>query len=458
MDGASWLERRFRLAERNSTPSTELRAAIATFVVMAYIIFVNPTILSGVTDIAGERLPFSAVMTVTCLSAGCLCILMGWLQMSLSPWRPGMGLNAVVAYQLVGQMKLTWPQAMTVIFVEGLIILLLVVTRFRTAVMKAIPVSQKRALAAGIGMFIALIGFVNSGMVTRGQGTVVTLGRPSGLRVLVFVLGFLLMGWMMIRKVRGALVFGILLTSAVAVLLNLSVGGGNAFGPSAKLSSNWFEFGQGFVGNDAIFGRLDFRFFHVLGLSTALLVIFSVMLSDFFDTMGTVVGLGKEVGLLDHEQFRGIHRVLLVDSLGAVFGGFANSSSNTTYIESAAGISEGGRTGLTAVLVGLFFLGAIFLSPAAAIVPPEATAPGLILVGLLMMTVVQDWTNYGEAIPAFITWLGMPFTYSITNGIGAGFITYTALKILTGKAREVHSLMYLSTAGFVIYFSFPAGP
>ena len=214
-----------------------------------------------------------------------------------------------------------------------------------------------------------------------------------------------------------------------------------------------FGLGYGLRGEGAIFGRLDFEVFRKLGIPTAAMVIFSVMLSDFFDTMGTAVALGQKAGFIDRQgKFRGIHRVLL-----AVFGGFFNSSSNTLYIESAAGISEGGRTGLTAVFVGLFFVSAILLSPAASVIPAEAIAPCLILVGLMMMTIVQDipWTSYEEAIPAFVTLLLMPFTYSITNGIGAGFIAYTLLKLTTGKVREPHPLLLLAATAFLVYFCLP---
>jgi AGZA family xanthine/uracil permease-like MFS transporter len=453
-----WLERRFRLSLRDTSVATEFRAAVATFMVMAYIIFANAGILGTLADSRGESLAFPAVLTVTCLSAGCLCILMGLFANVPFALAPGMGLNAVVTFQLVGQMKLTWPQAMTIVFVEGTLILLLVLTRFREAVMNAIPLSQKRAIGAGIGMFIALIGFVNSGLVVQGKGTVVALGSPSGLRMIVFVIGFLVMGWLLVRRVPGALVMGILMASLAAVALNLTFGQGRAFGAAAVLPTHGFGLGYGLRGEGAIFGRLDFEVFRKLGLPTAAMVIFSVMLSDFFDTMGTAVALGQKAGFIDRQgKFRGIHRVLLVDSLGAIFGGFCNSSSNTLYIESAAGISEGGRTGLTAVFVGLFFVSAILLSPVASVIPAEATAPSLILVGLMMMTIVQDipWTSYEEAIPAFVTLLLMPFTYSITNGIGAGFIAYTLLKLTTGKVRELHPLLLLAATAFLVYFCLP---
>jgi AGZA family xanthine/uracil permease-like MFS transporter len=407
-----WLEQRFRLSLRDSSVAIEFRAAVATFMVMAYIIFANASILGTLADSRGENLAFPAVLTVTCLSAGCLCILMGLFADVPFALAPGMGLNAVVTFQLVGQMKLTWPQAMTVVFMEGSLILLLVLTRFREAVMNAIPLSLKRAIGAGIGIFIALIGFVNSGLVVQGKGTIVAMGTPSGLRILVFMIGFLVTGWLLIRRVPGALVIGILLASVAAVTLNLAFGQRRAFGAAAVLPTYGFGLGYGLWGDGAIFGRLDFGVFKTLGLPTAAMVIFSVMLSDFFDTMGTAVALGQKAGFIDREgKFRRVHRVLLVDSLGAIFGGFCNSSSNTLYIESAAGIGEGGRTGLTAVFVGLFFLSAILLSPVASVIPAEATAPSLILVGLMMMTIVQDipWTSYEEAIPAFIHFAADPF-------------------------------------------------
>ena len=298
---SGWLKQRFRLSLRETSLAIEFRAAVATFMVMAYIIFANASILGTLADSGGERLPFPAVLTVTCLSAGCLCILMGLFANVPFALAPGMGLNAVVTFQLVGQMKLTWPQAMTIVFMEGTLILLLVLTRFREAVMNAIPLSLKRAIGAGIGMFLALIGFVNSGLVVQGKGTVVTLGSPSGLRSLVFVIGFLVMGWLLIRRVPGALVMGILLASVAAVTLNLAFGQGRAFGGAGVLPTHGFGLGYGLWGEGAIFGRLDFGVFRTLGLPTAAMVIFSVMLSDFFDTMGTVVALGQRAGFIDRE-------------------------------------------------------------------------------------------------------------------------------------------------------------
>jgi len=448
----------FRFSERATDTNTEVRAGITTFMVMAYIIFVNPLILSygGIQGLEGRGLPFPATLTVTCLTAGLLSIAMGLWSNYPFALAPGMGLNAVVAFELVAGRGLTWPQAMTVIFLEGVIIGVLVLTRFREAVMDAIPMGLKRAIGVGIGLFIAFIGFFNSGFVVKPASSAlpVGLGTLNTIPVLTFGVGLILSVWLMARRTRGALLWGILLTTVVAIILNAFTGWkafpvpGWAQIPTAIFQSPDFS----------TFGRIDFGFFAKLGVVTAVLVTFSVMLSDFFDTMGTVVGIGGEGKFLDEKgNLPGINRVLLVDSLGAAFGGVANSSSNTTYIESAAGVAEGGRTGFTSVVVGVLFLLAMFLAPIAGVIPPQATAPALIIVGFYMMTIVRDipWSDYEVAIPAFVTMLAMPFTRSITNGIGAGFVTYTAVKVLRGKSNQVHWMMYAASIAFLIYFLLP---
>jgi len=448
----------FRFSERATTLSTEVRAGITTFMVMAYIIFVNPQILSyaGIQGLEGKGLLFPATLTVTCLTAGLLSIAMGLWSNYPFALAPGMGLNAVVAFELVASRGLTWPQAMTVIFLEGVVIALLVLTRFREAVMDAIPMSLKRAIGVGIGLFIAFIGFFNSGFVVKPTANAlpVGLGTLSGIPILTFAIGFVLSVWLMARRTRGALLWGILLTTVVAIVLNAFTGWKAFAIPGvARIPTQIFE-----TPNFSTFGRIDFGFFASLGAVTAVLVTFSIMLSDFFDTMGTVIGIGGEGKFLDEKgKLPRINRVLLVDSLGAVFGGFANSSSNTTYIESAAGVAEGGKTGFTSVVVGVLFLLAMFLAPIAGVIPPQATAPALIIVGFYMMTIVKDlpWGDYEEAIPAFVTMLAMPFTWSITNGIGAGFVTYTAVKLLRGKGGQVHWMMYLASLAFVVYFLLP---
>jgi len=457
MTGA--VERFFRVPERSTDLGTEIRAGLTTFMVMAYIIFVNPIVLGyvGVAGLDGKGLPFAATLTATCLTAGLLSILMGVATNYPLALAPGMGLNAVVAFELVAGRGLTWPQAMTVVFLEGLVITLLVLTRFREAVMDAVPVSLKQAIGVGIGLFIAFIGFFTAGFVVKpASGPLpVALGSFGGLPSVVFLLGFVLTAWLMARRVRGALLLGIVGTTLIAILLNGAVAGWQGFPTpgAARIPAavvQWPDF--------STFGRLDFGLVAKLGVLTAVLATFSIMLSDFFDTMGTIIGVGGKAGFLDRQgRLPGANRVLLVDSLGALFGGVANASSNTTYIESAAGVAEGGRTGLVAVVVGVLFLVAMWFSPLAAVIPAQATAPALIIVGFYMMALARDiaWDDYEEAIPAFVTMLLMPFTWSITNGIGAGFVTWTAIKLLNGKAGRVHWMVYAASAAFAVYFALP---
>ena len=449
----------FGLRERATSVATEVRSGLTTFMVMAYIIFVNPIILGfvGVPGLDGKGLPFAPTLTVTCLTAGVLTITMGLASNYPFALAPGMGLNAVVAFELVAGRGLTWPQAMTVVFLEGVVITVLVLTRFREAMMDAVPLGLKRAISVGIGLFIAFIGFFTSGFVVKpASGPLpVALGPMTGLPIVVFLIGFILSAWLMARRVRGALLIGIVATTVIAVVLNTLLAGGKGFPTpgAAQIPTTLMA-----VPDFSTFGRLDFGFFARVGVVTGVLVTFSIMLSDFFDTIGTVVGVGGQAGFLDRDgRMPRVNRVLLVDSLAAVAGGFANSSSNTTYIESAAGVAEGGRTGLVSIVVGVLFLAAMGFAPLAAVIPAQATAPALIIVGFYMMSLVSDvpWQDYEEAIPAFVTMLAMPFTWSITNGIGAGFVTYTAIKLLNGKARTLSPMVYVAAAAFVLYFALP---
>ena len=394
---------------------------------------------------------------MTCLTAGVLSIAMGLASNYPLAMAPGMGLNAVVAFELVAGRGLTWPQAMTIVAFEGVIIAVLVLTRFRQAMLEAVPMALKRAISVGIGLFIAFIGFFTAGFVVKPATSPlpVGLGTFDSLPAVVFLLGFLLTAWLMARRVRGALLVGIVGTTVLAIALNGLLAGwkgfptpGAATVPTALVQ--WPDF--------STFGRLDVGVVARLGVLTAVLVTFSLMLSDFFDTIGTIIGVGGKGGFLDaHGRLPRAERVLLVDSLGAVAGGVANSSSNTTYIESAAGVAEGGRTGLVAVVAGLLFLVAMWFSPLASVIPAQATAPALVLVGFYMMTVAREipWDDYEEAVPAFVTMLVMPFTWSITNGIGAGFVTFAAIKLLSGRGARVHWMVYAASAAFVVYFALP---
>lgn len=452
------LESIFKLKENNTTVGTEVLAGLTTFMVMAYIIFVNPAILSfaGVKGLEGLGPPFAPTMAVTCLVAGVMTMAMGIFTNYPFAIASGMGLNAVVAFQLIAGMKLPWQAAMGVIFLEGLAITILVLTGFREAVMNAIPLSLKRSISVGIGIFILFIGLFEAGFVKPGPpGVPVTLGDLNNIPVFVAVLGLFITTWMMAKRVKGSLLLGIIITTIIAVILNYSSGmkafttPGQAIIP-LKIASlpDFSTFGQG----------LNFSVFAKIGFLSAILTIFSIMLSDFFDTMGTVIGISGEAGWLDKEgRLPRLRNVLLVDSLAAVFGGFSSASSATTYIESAAGVSEGGRTGLTSLVTGLLFFCGLFFAPIAGIVPPQATAPALIIVGFLMCSIVKDipFGDFDEGFPALMTLVAMPFTYSITNGIGAGFITYDFIKIIKGQARDVHWMMHLASLAFLVYFALP---
>jgi AGZA family xanthine/uracil permease-like MFS transporter len=448
----------FGFAEHHTDARTEVRAGVATFMVMAYIIFVNPSILgfAGIGPLADRGLPFGPTLTVTCLSAGVLSIAMGLYSRYPLAMAPGMGLNAFVAFDLVANRGLTWPQAMAVVFLEGLVICVLVLTRFREALMHAVPMGLKRAISVGIGFFIAFIGFFASGFVVKAPGPLpVALGPFTGLPIAVFVTGLFLTLGLLARRVRGALLLGILGTTLLAIALNGLLAGWKGFPTpgAAQLPQAIVQ-----LPDFSTFGRLDFGLFARLGGLAAVLAIFSMMLSDFFDTMGTVIGVGEKAGFVDRQgRMPRLDRVLLVDSVGAMFGGLANASTSTTYIESAAGVAEGGRTGLVAVVVGGLFLLAMWFAPLAAVIPAQATAPALVLVGFYMMTLAREiaWDDVEEALPAFMTMLAMPFTWSITNGIGAGFVTHVVLKLVMGKAAQVPGLLYVATLAFVVYFCMP---
>jgi adenine/guanine/hypoxanthine permease len=448
------LESYFGIKKSGSTFSREVLAGFTTFIVMAYIIFVNPAILSfaGIKDLHGMGPGFAPTMAATCLVAGVMTILMGLVTNYPLAVASGMGLNAVVAFQLIVGLKLPWPAAMGIIFVEGIVITILVLTGFREAVMHAIPLTLKRAISVGIGLFILFIGLVEGGFVRPGTGIPVTLGQFTTTQALTAIIGLFITIALTTLRVRGALLVGIILTTIVAIVLN-ALSGYTAFAhPGVAVMPNKIVAAPDF----STFGKgVNFDAFTRIGFLSASLMVFSVMLADFFDTMGTVIGIGGQAGWLGKKGgLPRIRSILLIDSLAAVFGGAASASSATTYIESAAGVAQGGRTGFASVVTGILFLLALFFSPIVAVVPGQATAPALIIVGFLMCATVREipFDDFEEGFPALLTMVMMPFSYSITNGIGAGFVSYTFIKLIRGKGRQVHSMMYIVSVAFLLYF------
>lgn len=468
--GGSALDRFFKFSHWNTSLQRDTLAGLTTFMVMAYIIFVNPSILGLGGDEAG--LPFAAALTSTCLVAGVMTIVMGLFTNRAYALAPGMGLNAVVAFSLVLGQGLTMENAMGIIFLEGVAITVLVLTGFREAIFNAIPLELKQAIVIGIGFFILFIGLVDGGFINVSGGTPVALvefGKVpmAPLAVSIFGLGITIA--MMALKWRPAILLGILFSTLFAIVLNYAMGkdvgfaAGTAVWPSDVVESPDFS----------LIGAFDFGAFSKLGVAAAVLWVFSLMLSDFFDTMGTLVGVGGEAGYLDKKgNLPQVNRPLLVDSLAAVAGGACSSSSATTYIESGAGVGVGGRTGWVSIVVGALFLLAMFFSPIAGVVPAQATAAALIVVGYLMMATLTkaeaDATdpsvkaraviNFGDlafGLPAVLIMTIMPLTYSITNGIGFGFIAYVLIRVVQGRAREVNWLLWVASIAFVIYFVWP---
>jgi AGZA family xanthine/uracil permease-like MFS transporter len=469
----SKLDRFFKISQRGSTPAREIRGGLVTFVAMAYIVVLNPLIIGSFApddaaahkDVLGNILPVPQVAAVTALVAGVMTILMGLVANYPFAIATGLGINSLVAVTIAPQM--TWPEAMGLVVIEGLIIVLLVFTGFRTAVFCAVPPPLKSAIAVGIGVFISLIGLVDAGLVRRLPDAAHTT-VPVGLGIngsiaswptAVFVVGLLFTGILVARKVRGAILIGVLGTTVLAIVVEAIV----KVGPSKGVNPKGWNLGypalpsQVFgVPDLSLVGQASFGAWTRLPLITVVLLVFTLVLADFFDAMGTMTGLGKEAGLLEKDgQLPNVGKALFVEGLAGAAGGYASASSNTVFVESAAGIAEGARTGLANVVTGVLFLAAMFFTPLYQVVPVEAAAPALVVVGALMMSQVKeiDFTDFSIALPAFLTIVVMPFTYSIANGIGAGFISYVAVRAATGKVNQVHPLMWGIALAFVAYFA-----
>lgn len=481
---ASKIERFFRLKEHKTSVATETRAGVTSFMAMAYIIFTNAAIL------AAGGVPFSGAVVATCASAGLITILMGLMTNYPMCLAAGMGLNALVAYTIVLGMGCSWQTAMGVVVLEGLVVLVLSATALRETIMDAIPNSLKHAIAVGIGVFITFIGLQEANLIDNHPVTLITFGDFTHPVSLLAVLSVLVTGWLLVRRVRAALLIGIGVTAVLGMLPLWRIPAG--VGDPALLAAG--EVAPERVGAlIALPTRVfdlprDWSTFFAFDLKGAITfkllpIAFAFFMTDFFDTMGSAIGVGAKAGYLDaNGRIPRIRPLLIVDSLGAVVGGAFGASSNTCYIESTAGVAEGGRTGLTAVVCGLLFLAALFLWPVVSVVgggiavtqtimagsPPQfipeifirhpVTAGALIVVGYLMMENIGkiDWSRPDEGLPAFLVVLMMALTYSITHGIGAGFITYVLWKAFSGRAREIKWFLWVVAGLFVLVFMLPA--
>ncbi|QEU93597.1 NCS2 family permease [Streptomyces kanamyceticus] len=452
----------FKITERGSTLAREVRGGLATFFAMAYIIVLNPIILGSAKDMYGHQLDNKQLVTATVLTAAFTTLLMGVIGNVPIALAAGLGVNTVVALQLAPRMS--WPDAMGMVVLAGFVVMLLVATGLRERVMSAVPLGLRKGIAIGIGLFIMLIGLVDSGFVSRipdAAHTTVPLqlggdGHLNGWPVLIFVLGVLLTLALLVRKVPGAILISIVVMTVVAMIINAvadipSWGLTTPEWPGNPVSTPDF----GLVGEISLFGG-----FEKVGVLTGVLFVFTVLLSCFFDAMGTIMGIGDEAKLTDaNGNMPGINKVLFVDGIAVAAGGASSASATTCFVESTAGVGEGARTGLANVVTGGLFAVALFLTPIATMVPSQAATPALLAVGFLILSGsirAIDWSDYTIAIPAFVTMLMMPFTYSITNGIGMGFVTFTVLRVAAGRAREVPVAMYVVSAVFAFYYLMPA--
>jgi len=440
----------FKFSERGTDLWTEARGGLTTFMVMVYIVFLNASILGDGFGLAQGDPGRVALSAGTALIAGLMTIAMGVFGNYPLALAAGLGINAIVAFSLTGR-GLTPAGAMGVIVLEGIIVFLLVLVGFREAVMNAVPLALKRAIGAGIGLFILFIGFANGGLIQSGcspfvpltegcVGTLVAPSFPTAPAQFVFLFGLAITFVLWVRGIKAALVISIIGTTIVALAAGVT-----KIPDTMTLTPNFSTLGAFDVTN----------VFSALPILTAVLVIFAIMLTDFFDTMGTVTGVAAEAGLAREDgSVPDVGRVLLVDSAAAAVGGLAGVSSNTTYIESAAGVAEGAKTGFASVVTGALFLIAVLLAPLAGIIPSVATAPALVLVGYLMFTQVKDIdvADIEDGLPALLTMILMPLTYDITVGIGAGFMSWVVIKVVRGKMGQVHPLMWVVSIAFLVFF------
>lgn len=458
------LDRFFEITARGSSVRQELRGGIVAFVAMAYIVVLNPLILGGSTDVEGNSLDFAQLTAVTGLVAGVTTILFGVVARLPFALAAGLGMNSFLAVAVV--QEVTWPEAMGLVIINGVIIVLLGATGIRTAIFHAVPAQLKVAITVGIGLFIAFIGFVNSGFVTRTPaGPPVQLGQDgsiSSLPTLVFIFALVLIGVLVARRVPGGILIGMVVATLLAIVIQAFARLGTVGDPENPDPQGW-NLGApelpgqivalpdfGLVGAFDLFGA-----FERIGMLAAVMLVFTLVFTNFFDAMGTMTGLARNAGLsLPDGTFPRIRGAFIVEGIGAVAGGGASASSNTVFVDAAAGIAEGARTGLAACITGALFLLSMFFAPLIGVIPMEAGAAALVIVGAMMVTQVReiDMTDFRVSLPVFLTMVTMPLTYSIANGIGVGFISWALIHAMTGRAKQVHWLLWVVSFGFLLYF------
>jgi AGZA family xanthine/uracil permease-like MFS transporter len=454
------IDRYFQITERGSTFATEIRGGIVTFVTMAYIVILNPIILTTTSDVEGNTLSFAAVSAVTALTAGVMTILFGVVARLPFSFAAGLGINAFLAFSVVGQV--TWPEAMALVVLNGLLIVLLAATGLRSMIFDAVPVELKLAITVGIGLFIAFIGFVNAGFVTATGNPSPPVGLGIGGSVvtvptLIFVVTLILTAVLVAVKVKGGLLIGLVSGTVLSVIVEAVW----RLGSSQENPGGWGLTVPSLTGAPfgipdlSLVGAVSFDLGRV-GVVSVIMLVFTLLFTNFFDAMGTFTGLSREAGLADEKgNFPRLKSALVVEGFGAIAGGVTSSSSNTVFIESGAGIGEGARTGFANIFTGLLFLLAMFFTPLTQIVPTEVAAAALVIVGALMMAQIKniDFTDFRVLLPVFLTVTVMPMTYSIANGIGAGFIAWVLMHAFSGKARSVHWLLWVVALGFGIFFA-----
>ena len=476
-EATSGLDRWFHISARGSNLSTEIRGGLVTFVTMAYIVVLNPLIIGTAKDINGNLItgdPISGpaighsivvVSAATAFVAGVMSILMGVFGRFPVALAAGLGLNGFLAFTIVP--KMSWHAALGLMIIGGILMFILVLTGFRVAVFRAVPEALKYSIGVGIGLFIALIGLHDAGIVRPNPAVLVTFGvgdQLAGWPIFTFVVGLLLMIVLLALRVRGGILIGLLVTTVLAIIVENIAKVGPANDGAGHLNPTGWQLNVPKLPSKAIDWTNPTQLFHfdltggiqAVGVVTAVIFIFSLLLSDFFDTIGTVTGLAAEADLLGEDgEIEHIREILVVDALAVTAGAAGGTSSNTAYIESASGIGDGARTGLASVITGGLFLLAIFVAPLTQVVPYEAAAPALVVVGFLMFTQVRKipFDDYSLAIPSFLTIVIMPFTYSITNGVGAGLVSFVLIKVAQGKAKEIPLLMWVISLAFVVYFA-----